>query len=55
MDVANAEQAAARNGHEGDHWAKYADRYDRASRRPWQRFVDAGLISPGDAVLDAQI
>ncbi len=52
MNIANAEQAAAWNGHEGEHWTKYADRYDRAGRRHWQRFLDAGLISSSDAVLD---
>jgi SAM-dependent methyltransferase len=52
MDVANTEQAAAWNGHEGEHWTEYADRYDRAGRRSWQRFLDAGLISSHDVVLD---
>ncbi|MBA3302892.1 MAG: methyltransferase domain-containing protein [Actinomycetota bacterium] len=52
MEIANAEQAAAWNGHEGDHWTQHADRYDRASRRHWRRFVDAGLISSSDVVLD---
>ena len=52
MDVANAEQAAAWNGHEGEHWTKYADRYNRASRRHWQRFAGAGLISSHEVVLD---
>ena len=45
MNIANAEQAAAWNGHEGEQWTEYADRYDRAARRHWQRFLDAGLIS----------
>lgn len=52
MNIANAEQAAAWNGHEGEHWTEYADRYDRAARRHWQRFLDAGLISSSDVVLD---
>jgi SAM-dependent methyltransferase len=52
MQIANPEQAAAWNGHEGEHWTEHADRYDRASRRTWQRFLDAGLISASDAVLD---
>lgn len=52
MEVANAEQAAAWNGDEGDRWTEHADRYDRAGRRHWQRFLDAGLISSSDAVLD---
>ena len=52
MDVANTDQAAAWNGHEGEHWTEYADRYDRTGRRTWQRFLDAGLISSHDVVLD---
>jgi SAM-dependent methyltransferase len=52
MEIANAEQAAAWNGHEGEHWTENADRYDRAGRRTWQRFLDAGLVSSTDAVLD---
>ena len=52
MEIANAEQAAAWDGHEGEVWTEHADRYDRASRRHWQRFLDAGLISVADDVLD---
>ncbi len=52
MQIANPEQAAAWNGHEGEHWTEYADRYDRAGRRTWERFLDAGLISASDVVLD---
>jgi SAM-dependent methyltransferase len=52
MEIANADQAEAWNGHEGEHWTEHADRYDRASRRHWERFLDAGLISSSDAVLD---
>ena len=52
MKIANVEQAAAWNGHEGEHWTEHADRFDRAGRRHWQRFLDAGLISSSDAVLD---
>ena len=52
MDIANTEQAAAWDGHEGDRWTEHADRHDRASRRHWQRLLDADLIATGDAVLD---
>jgi SAM-dependent methyltransferase len=52
VNIANAEQAAAWNGEEGERWVEDADRYDRASWRTWQRFLDAGLLSPGDVVLD---
>jgi SAM-dependent methyltransferase len=50
--VANTEQAAAWDGHEGDVWTEQADRYDRASRRIWQRFVEAQLVGRADRVLD---
>lgn len=50
--VVNTEQAAAWDGHEGDVWTEQADRYDRASRRMWQRFLDAGLVHAADRVLD---
>ena len=52
MAIANPEQAAAWNGHEGEHWTEHADRYDRASRHLWQRFLDADLVASTDAVLD---
>ena len=52
IEVVNTEQAAAWDGHEGDVWTEQADRYDRASRRIWQRFVDAQLVGRGDRVLD---
>jgi ubiquinone/menaquinone biosynthesis C-methylase UbiE len=52
MEIANAEQSAAWNGHEGEVWTEHADRYDRASRRHWQRFLDADLIAPDATVLD---
>ncbi|MGH9274668.1 MAG: class I SAM-dependent methyltransferase, partial [Acidimicrobiales bacterium] len=52
MDIVNEEQAAAWNGHEGEVWTEHADRYDRASRRHWQRFLDADLIAPNATVLD---
>lgn len=51
-EIANVEQAAAWDGHEGDVWTEHADRYDRASQRHWQRFLDADLVSRTDAVLD---
>ena len=44
IEVVNTEQAAAWDGHEGDVWTEHADRYDRASRRIWQRFVEAQLV-----------
>ncbi|MEO6651533.1 MAG: class I SAM-dependent methyltransferase [Ilumatobacteraceae bacterium] len=52
IEVVNTEQAAAWDGHEGDVWTEQADRYDRASRRTWQRFVEKKLIGPADCVVD---
>ena len=46
IEVVNTEQAAAWDGHEGDVWTEQADRYDRASRRIWQRFVDRTAHRP---------
>lgn len=51
-EVVNTEQAAAWDGHEGDVWTEQADRYDRATRRVWQRFVDAQHVGIADCVLD---
>lgn len=52
VEVVNVEQAAAWDGHEGDVWTEQADRYDRASRRIWQRFVQAQLVGRADRVVD---
>ena len=52
LTIANVEQAAAWDGEEGDHWTEHAERYDAAGRRTWQRFLEAGLISANDSVLD---
>ena len=52
IEVVNTEQAAAWDGHEGDVWTEQADRYDRASHRIWQRFVDRKLIGRADRVVD---
>jgi SAM-dependent methyltransferase len=52
IEVVNTEQAAAWDGHEGDVWTEQADRYDRASRRIWQRFVESKLIGRADRVVD---
>ena len=52
VEVVNTEQAAAWDGHEGDVWTEHADRYDRASRRIWRRFVERQLVGRADRVLD---
>ena len=50
IEVINTEQAAAWDGH--DVWTEQADRYDRASRRIWQRFKERKLIGRADDVVD---
>ena len=52
IEVVNTEQAAAWDGHEGDVWTEQADRYDLATRRIWQRFVERNLIGRADRVVD---
>ena len=52
IDTANPEQAAAWNGHEGEHWATHADRFERIGSTIWQRLVDRDLIGHADRVLD---
>jgi SAM-dependent methyltransferase len=52
IDVVNLEQAAAWDGHEGDVWTEQAERYERASRHVWKRFMDARLVGNTDCVLD---
>ena len=52
MEIANVDQAAAWDGHEGEMWTEHADRYDRASRRHWRRFLDADLVAADTDVLD---
>ncbi|HVM08848.1 MAG TPA: methyltransferase domain-containing protein [Acidimicrobiales bacterium] len=52
VDVVNTDQASAWDGHEGDVWTEQADRYDRASRRLWQRFIEARMVGVADRVVD---
>ncbi len=52
IKVVNTAQAEEWDGHEGEVWTEQADRYDRASRRIWQRFLEAQLVGRGDHVLD---
>ena len=52
MEIANVEQAAAWDGHEGDQWTEQADRYEGGSRRIMERFGVEDLVRDGDAVLD---
>lgn len=50
--VANAEMAAAWDGADGEHWATYADHYERVSLRHWQRLVDAVPIAATTSAID---
>lgn len=50
--IANEEMAKAWDGHEGEHWTEFADRYDAAGADFWQRFLAADLIAANDQVLD---
>ncbi len=52
LEIANVEQAAAWDGHEGDQWTEHADRYDRAGHHLWTKFLEADLIGADDRVLD---
>jgi len=52
IDTANPEQAAAWNGHEGEHWAAHADRFERIGSTIWLRLLDRDLVGPADRVLD---
>jgi SAM-dependent methyltransferase len=50
--IANAEQAAAWNGEEGDRWTDHEERYDASAHRHGLRMLDAARISAADRVLD---
>src|SRR4051812_36167815 len=50
--IANAEQAAAWDGPEGDHWTEHAEHYEQTTRHHRGLLLSAGLLSPGDDVLD---
>lgn len=52
IDTANPEQTAAWNGHEGEHWAAHADRFESIGSTIWQRLLDRDLVGRNDHVLD---
>jgi SAM-dependent methyltransferase len=52
IDTANPEQAAAWNGHEGEHWAAHADRFERIGSATWRRLLDRDLVGRAERVLD---
>jgi SAM-dependent methyltransferase len=51
-EIANVEMAAAWDGHEGDMWTTHAERYEAVGRHVWRDFLDRGLVSPGDDVVE---
>jgi len=52
MEIANVEAAEAWDGHEGEHWAEHAERYEHSSWRHRARLLQASGISPTDHVID---
>jgi len=52
MDIANVEQAQAWDGHEGEHWAAHAARYEHSSWRHRARLLDAANLGATDRVVD---
>jgi SAM-dependent methyltransferase len=52
FETANPEQAAAWNGHEGEHWAANADRFERIGEAIWQRALSREFVGASDRVLD---
>jgi SAM-dependent methyltransferase len=50
--IVNTAQADAWNGHEGEHWASHADRYDDLNRGFNDILLDAAVIGRGDRVVD---
>jgi SAM-dependent methyltransferase len=51
-DVANAEQLAAWDGEEGEHWSRHEDHYDAAMRAHAHVLAEAAAIAAADFVLD---
>jgi SAM-dependent methyltransferase len=51
-DIANVDQAELWDGHEGAHWSKHADEYDRSLREHLTHLLDVAGIQPGETVLD---
>jgi SAM-dependent methyltransferase len=50
--VANAEQAAAWDGEQGDKWVRFQDQFDRALVHHGEAVLAAAALAPGDRVLD---
>jgi len=50
--VVNVEQAEEWDGQQGDHWVRYADRYDALSQRITPHLTEAAAVGAADDVLD---
>jgi len=50
--VVNVEQAEEWDGRQGDHWVRYADRYDALSQRITPHLTEAAAVGASDHVLD---
>jgi SAM-dependent methyltransferase len=50
--VVNAEQVEAWDGHQGDHWVRYADHYDALMQRVTPHLMEAAAVGFSDRVLD---
>ena len=50
--LANADQAASWDGRRGDHWVRYADRYDALAQRLTPHLMEAAAVGASDHVLD---
>jgi ubiquinone/menaquinone biosynthesis C-methylase UbiE len=50
--IANAEQAASWDGRRGDHWVRYADRYDALIERLTPPLMRAAAVAASDRVVD---
>src|SRR5215207_380330 len=51
-EVANAEQLAAWDGDEGEHWSTHEERYDAATSVHSELLIDLAAIEPSEQVLD---
>ena len=50
--VANVDQAAAWDGHEGEFWANHAEHFDTSTRRYDRYLIEGAHISTTDPILD---
>lgn len=50
--IANLQQAEEWDGHQGDHWVRYADHYDTLMQRVTPHLMEAAAVGISDRVLD---